>query len=936
MRRLFPQQRANPIGVAIRAAKRWCALLGWITALPLAAAAIPESVTLTAERELTILPTTQSSAARPPTSPADFVVAYAEMEQPVLEVRPVESWHIVVYVDPALSTPSGVLTASQVLQGSAETLTNLGSVELVVADPFAETLLEPTADARGLRQAMVELADFADGAGEVLALREEASDLAAEEEWELVRARRLELLRWLATKPVHGPSCLILVQDGIDFRENAPEQQRRDHELLAATIAASGWIVAPLVPESDYSHLVPGRTEALGELARASGGAVLANAEDLDTLLSSMANAQTVEVRLTGAADGIPVPLDVRVSGSEARPSAPRWAAVATPLALTEMRALQTLQEPDRAVGELKIASILKPDRESRPLPAGIPAILEAMADLGPGIESPLFRVSIMLVHLDGVPKISHELIDAGSLEAFDAWLYRRPATFTDELTGGVVVIEDLRTRRWGAALLELSDSGLQATGRRIAEYNAPELQSRPPGGAQPATEPIVIRILPPRKHPVQGRTRIETLVSSPLIDRVDFFLDGEAVASDNDAPFSTALDLGPEPRTRTLKVTAYAGSGAVLGSHEITLNPSDDSFQVRIVEIANPLGGILSVEARVRVPVEAQLDRLEFYWNEALVETFTAEPFRIELPVPDAGSQDFVRVVAYLTDGTWIDDAQLLGGASVSERLEVNLVELHVVVTDRQGKPVPDLPEEAFTVRLRGEEQKVERLEAAEEVPLVLGVVIDTSESMWPLMIDTQQAGSQFVADTLREGDSAFLVDFDTQPRLAQDTTTDLMRLLRTFGGLTADGFTALYDAIIFSMLQFEEVEGRKALVLLTDGDDYRSRYGPRRCIDYGNRLGVPVYIISLAGIHSTRRNLRRIDLEGITEGTGGRVYYISDMRELNEAYASINNELRSQYILTFSTPRELIEEELRSLEIEVEGKGLAVRAVVGEQVLE
>ena len=535
------------------------------------------------------------------------------------------------------------------------------------------------------------------------------------------------------------------------------------------------------------------------------------------------------------------------------------------------------------------------------------------------------------------MPQVTHELIDPGPLEAIDAWLYRRRAVFSDELAGGSVVIEDIRSGRWGAAPLELSDSGLPTMGRRVAEYDAPGLESRPRRqAAQSSEEAVVIRILPPRKRPVKGRTRFETLVSSPLIDKVDFFLDGEAVATDDGAPFSATLDLGPEPVTHTIKVTAYRGSGTALGSHEITVNATDDSFLVRIVEISNPLGGILNVEARVRVPAEAELDRVEFYWNEALVETFESEPFRVELPAPDAGSQDFVRVVAYLSDGTWIDDAQLLGGTSLSERLEVNLVQLHVVVTDRDGKPVQNLSPEAFSVRLRGKEQQIERLGPAEEVPLILGVVIDTSESMWSLMVDTQKAGSQFVANTLREGDSAFLVDFDTQPRLAQDTTTDLMRLLKTFGGLTADGFTALYDAVIFSMLQFEEAEGRKALVLLTDGDDYRSRYGPRRCIQYGNRLGVPVYIISLAGIHNARRNLRRIDLEGISEGTGGQVYYISEMQELTDAYRSINNELRSQYILTFSTARELGEEELESLDVEVEGKGLSVRAVVGGQLVQ
>ena len=291
------------------------------------------------------------------------------------------------------------------------------------------------------------------------------------------------------------------------------------------------------------------------------------------------------------------------------------------------------------------------------------------------------------------------------------------------------------------------------------------------------------------------------------------------------------------------------------------------------------------------------------------------------------------MRAVAYLADGTWIDDAQLLAAAGIEERLDVNLVELHVMVTDRQGDPATDLQLDDFTVRLKGQEQEVERLALAEEVPLILGLVVDTSESMWALMPDTKKAGAKFLSASLDEGDAAFLVDFDTQPRLAHGITEEVVDLMRTFNSLTADGYTALYDATIFSMLQFEETQGRKALVLLTDGDDYKSRYGPRRCIQYGKRLGVPVYVISLAAIQNRRRNARRPELEGLAEATGGQVFYINEMAELSEAYAHINRELRSQYVLTFSTDRLLAEDELDSVDVEVDGKGLEVRAVVGGQ---
>jgi Ca-activated chloride channel family protein len=318
------------------------------------------------------------------------------------------------------------------------------------------------------------------------------------------------------------------------------------------------------------------------------------------------------------------------------------------------------------------------------------------------------------------------------------------------------------------------------------------------------------------------------------------------------------------------------------------------------------------------------------------MVEVHQQPPFSVELPRPESASQDFVRVVAYVADGTWIDDAQLLSTAGVTERLDVNLVELHVMVTDRQGEPVTELDLEDFTVRFQGSEQEIQRLALAQEVPLILGLVVDTSESMWALMPDTKKAGAQFLTASLNEGDSAFLVDFDTQPRLAHGMTEEVVDLLRAFNSLSADGFTALYDATIFSMLQFEETRGRKALVLLTDGDDYKSKYGPRRCVQYGKRLGVPVYVISLAAVQNRRRNARRPELEGLAEATGGQVFYINEMSELSAAYAHINRELRSQYVLTFSTDRLLAEEELDAVDVEIDKKGLEVRAIVGGQQIQ
>ena len=439
------------------------------------------------------------------------------------------------------------------------------------------------------------------------------------------------------------------------------------------------------------------------------------------------------------------------------------------------------------------------------------------------------------------------------------------------------------------------------------------------------------------------GKTRFQTLVTDPRVARAVFYLDDVEAATDDRAPFSATLDLGTAARPHAVRVVGYDASGEILGGHSLGLNPGAGAFRVAITRLApapaapgSPGSGAapaeLEVEAEVEVPPGAALDRLEVYRNETLAARLDQPPFRTRIAAPSpAGPADYVRVLAVLTDGRTLDDARLLAALGPVERVEVNLVELFAVVTQRDGGVIGDLHRDDFTVKVKGVERPLQRFQLADEVPLLLGLLIDTSESMWVLMPDTKKAASKFLADTLKDDDQAFLVDFSTKPHLAQAATGDVLQLLRSFSTLEASGATALYDSIVFSLSQLQDATGRRALVLLTDGQDYGSHFGPRRCIEYARELGVPVYIVSLAGLYADRRLPRVNDLEGITGGSGGRIYYITQPEQLDQAYAQINAELRSQYVLAFGTDHPLTPDELKSIAVEVHRPGAVARVVVG-----
>jgi VWFA-related protein len=819
-------------------------------------------------------------------------------------------------------------------------------------------LAENERDALALSDALSWVADEAESASEIVITREEfleasqagrvdseTGEQARRHELRLLRESREALLGWLSLQSRRGPRCLVLIQDGFDLTtqsfyatdtvrepraQDRPPSPELDFESLARDLAADGWTVLPLAL-ADRPEVLAATPAALQGLADASGGSLITSPAGLAAAIGALPNRWQLTYEVSGPVAADPRPLEIHSARTDWTISGPRWGSVAPPTSLSMARARWMIEEPDWIEQGLPTQSVLLLDQEPSSAADVTRATLEALMLL-PGSSTGPFRIALLLASLEGEVTVTMETAQPGDLSRAEAWHYRRQLDIPPDTAEAVVVIEDLRNGLWGAANVDVAGSPLSVEGLQVVEHTAGAGTGRSEGSRD-----VVVRLLPPRKRPVTGRTRFNTLISNPAVRRVDFFLDGDMVVSDDRPPFAASLDLGPEPDAHAVRAVAYSRTDAPMGEHSIIVNPERGSFAVRITGIASPAEAAgFQIEADVNIPPGETIDRVEIYRNETLVARLEAPPWQVHLSADEPSPSDYVRVAAFLDSGESMEDARLLSSPGIDERVEVNLVDLNVVVTDRDDAPVRGLKPEDFAVFFRGRPHAVQRFALAEEIPLVLGLVIDTSESMVTLMTDTKKAGAQFLGETLREDDQAFLVDFDTRPRLAREATDDFVALLRQFNSLRPEGFTALYDAIIFSLLQFEETSGRKALVLLTDGDDYRSKYGPRRCIQYGRQLGVPVYIISLGAMQSPRRGFRRIDLEGITEGTGGKVFYISQMEELSAAYAQINNELRSQYVLAFATDHPLTDEEFSAVDVKVTDKELSVRTVVGGQSLD
>jgi len=604
-------------------------------------------------------------------------------------------------------------------------------------------------------------------------------------------------------------------------------------------------------------------------------------------------------------------------------------------------RCLDLLRSGRASSGPLEVEATLglpEGDEET----GGLRAPLEVVVAIDPVLAAapaPRLRVSLVSVPIDDEPEL-WQVERSPSLEPGDeVWVLRATVDLPADFVDAAVHVDDPASGRWGSTRVRLGGPAADLPERAAVDRLDEDAPRPATAGGLPVVS-TVIRLVPPGAGELTGRIRVRALASDPEVARVDFLLDGDVVESDGSAPFSRVVELGPEPVPRELTVIAYSGGGRELGRDGLMVNTAGTAFDLSLRKARDADGGEAAV-AELSIPAGRTLDAVEFYRNDALLTSRREPPFVVAWPAGEPASGDYLRAVARLDDGSTVEDVLMLEEGIEGGRVEVNLVQVFAVVTARGGEPVEGLTREDFSVRQGGRAVELQRFERADSLPLSLGLVVDTSESMWPLMLETKQAGAEFLAETLEERDRAFLVDFDTRPRLAQSLTGDLRMLLNRFAGLEAGGFTALYDAIVFAMLQFDDGPGRRALVVLTDGDDYRSQFTSRRCIDVGEQLGVPVYFIDLSGVGRAARSggwqwtgggLPKLDLDGVSAATGGRVYYISELADLQEAYAEINRELRSQYLLAFPTPHNLTVDELRSIEVRVDGpRRLRVRRVVG-----
>jgi VWFA-related protein len=292
--------------------------------------------------------------------------------------------------------------------------------------------------------------------------------------------------------------------------------------------------------------------------------------------------------------------------------------------------------------------------------------------------------------------------------------------------------------------------------------------------------------------------------------------------------------------------------------------------------------------------------------------------------------------------------------------KVNVEVVQLFFNVKDKHGALIPGLNKESFDVFEDGQQQTIKYFKAESDLPLTLGMLIDSSGSQQRVLEMEKEVGGSFLESTLRAKDEAFVISFDVDINLLQDFTSSVSRLKHALneakintGGVSCSGGplgpqgpipcsstgprgTALYDAVyLASHDEFAHEVGRKAMILLTDGEDQGSRLKIKDAIEAAQKADAICYVLLIADrgfAYGFGGYTGVSDMKKLTQETGGRVIDVGNkIEKLRQAFDQISQELRSQYNVGYTPTNAARDGSFRRVEIKPKQSDYKIQARSG-----
>jgi Ca-activated chloride channel family protein len=270
---------------------------------------------------------------------------------------------------------------------------------------------------------------------------------------------------------------------------------------------------------------------------------------------------------------------------------------------------------------------------------------------------------------------------------------------------------------------------------------------------------------------------------------------------------------------------------------------------------------------------------------------------------------------------------------AQIPFRSGVDLTSFAATVTDRKGNVVTDLTKDDFEILEDGKKQTLEYFAVGDgdaAPPMHLGLMLDASGSMQTDMKLAQGAAIKFL-NMLPAARDITLVDFDTQVRITTYPQADFARLIERIRQRKPDGWTALYDALGTYLDGADGLDGRKVMVMYTDGMDSKSAISFSETLTLLKASNVTVYAIGLVQNTGSYRQVLQMTLRQLTEVTGGQAFFPSEMKDVESAYDKVLAEIKGQYHLGYQSTNTVRDGAWRKVEIRLKRSDLRIRSRKG-----
>ena len=445
--------------------------------------------------------------------------------------------------------------------------------------------------------------------------------------------------------------------------------------------------------------------------------------------------------------------------------------------------------------------------------------------------------------------------------------------------------------------------------------------------GVVPAVTDAV-KIIPPRRDVAPNLFVVEVDVKPP-VKRVEFWVEGRKVLARNAPPYRAELDLGGLPKRVEVRVVGYDERGQYVDADAFVVNERDTPLEVKITRTATA-DRVSHVKLSIQNPRASTIKSVALFAGPKKIFEWSQPPYAIDLPEDRLKGVPFIRASVIDSTNYEASDLLFLNGARVNEEMEVNLVELPVAVFDAAGIPITNLSQGDFRVLENGKPKKITNFDSASNLPIAAGLLIDHSGSMKPRMEATKKAASEFLRRIMKPADRAFVAGFAFDASREAPFVSSIPALQAQVDAIPeANGGTALYDAIITALYRFRNLQGRKALIVLTDGEDTTSRVSYDEMLTYARAARVPLYFIGVGlGFGDFVGVLK---MKSLAAETGAVAYFIKDVKHLDETYDQLEKDLRSQYLIAYDTESTKKDRSYRTVQVEVARADAHVRTIRG-----